>query len=107
MVEVGATTYRGIPWDRASTAREYVPILFAVSPFAAIRSAPVTTRSTSPAAINDAAAESAITVCGTSAASSSQAVSLAPCSSGRVSSTQTRASRPCSQAVISAPTALP
>ena len=47
-----------------STASPYVPILFAVSPLAAIRSAPVNTASTSPAAISDAAAESAITACG-------------------------------------------
>ena len=55
-----------------------MPILFAVSPFAAMRSAPVITQSTSPAAISEAAAESAITACGIDAASSSQAVSLAP-----------------------------
>ena len=55
-----------------------MPILFAVSPFAAIRSAPVTTQSTSPAAISDAAAESAITACGMPAVSSSHAVSRAP-----------------------------
>ena len=41
-----------------------MPILFAVSPFAAMRSAPVITQSTSPAAISEAAAESAITACG-------------------------------------------
>ena len=45
---------------RARTASPYVPTLFAVSPFAAIRSAPVSTQSTSPAAISDAAAASAI-----------------------------------------------
>src|SRR5262249_45351348 len=37
-VELGATTKNGIRWWRASTASEYVPILFAVSPLAAIRS---------------------------------------------------------------------
>ena len=41
-----------------------MPILFAVSPFAAMRSAPVRTQSTSPAAISRPAAESAITVNG-------------------------------------------
>ena len=84
-----------------------MPILFAVSPFAAIRSAPVTTQSTSPRLIRCAAAASAITACGMPTASSSQAVSLAPCSSGRVSSTQTWASSPSSHAVRSAPTAEP
>src|SRR6266511_1690687 len=106
-VDVGATTYRGIRWCAPSTASEYVPILFAVSPLAAIRSAPVTTQSTSRAAISEAAAESAITVCGMPAASSSQAVSREPCSRGRVSSTQTRSSSPRSHAASSAPTALP
>src|SRR5205807_77179 len=81
------------------------PILFAVSPLAAIRSAPVITQSTSPAAMSDAAAESAITACGIAAVSSSHAVRRAPWRSGRVSSTQTCASRPRSHAVSSAPTA--
>ena len=49
---------------RRAPRAPYVPILFAVSPFAAMRSAPVTTMSTSPAAISDAAAASAITACG-------------------------------------------
>src|SRR5438105_2344689 len=62
-----------MPWCAASTASPYVPILFAVSPFAAIRSAPVRTQSTSPAAIRDAAAASAMTVCGIPALSSSHA----------------------------------
>ena len=84
-----------------------MPILFAVSPLAAIRSAPVITQSTSPRAISDAAAESAITACGIPAVSSSHAVSRAPCRSGRVSSTQTCSSSPRSHAVSSAPTALP
>ena len=36
------------PWCAAATARPYVPTLFATSPLAAIRSAPVSTASTSP-----------------------------------------------------------
>ena len=44
----------------AATARPYVPILFATSPFAAMRSAPTITRSTSPRPISAAAAPSAI-----------------------------------------------
>ena len=48
-----------------------MPILFAVSPFAAILSAPVTTQSTSPPAISEAAAESTTTVCGIPSAASS------------------------------------
>ena len=63
-VERGATMTNGMSWCAASTASEYVPILFAVSPLAAIRSAPVTTTSTSPAAISEPAAASAITACG-------------------------------------------
>src|SRR5262249_46751335 len=35
IVELGATTYSGMSWCRARTASEYVPILFAASPFAA------------------------------------------------------------------------
>ena len=71
-----------------------MPILFAVSPFAAMRSAPVRTQSTSPAAIIRPAAESAITVNGIPSASSSHAVRREPWSSGRVSPTSTCASRP-------------
>jgi hypothetical protein len=41
-VEMGATTTKGTPCRAASTAALYVPILFAVSPFAAMRSAPTT-----------------------------------------------------------------
>ena len=61
---------------------------------AAIRSAPVTTRSTSPRAMSEPAAESAMTACGMPARSSSHAVRRAPWRSGRVSSTRTRSSRP-------------
>ena len=39
----------GMRWWSASTARLYVPILFATSPFAAMRSAPTKTWVTSPA----------------------------------------------------------
>ena len=72
-----------------------MPILFAVSPLAAIRSAPVKIASTSPRAIIRPAAESAITVCGIPASSSSQAVRRAPWSNGRVSSTRTCSRSPC------------
>ena len=106
-VEVGATTTSGRSWWAASTASAYVPILFATSPFAAIRSAPVTTRSTSPRAMNDAAAASAITVCAMPSCSSSQAVSRLPWRSGRVSSTQTCSTRPASAAARIAPSAEP
>ena len=106
-VVVGATTTSGRSWWAASTASEYVPTLFATSPFAAIRSAPVTTRSTSPRPMNDAAAPSTITECGMPSCSSSQAVSLLPWRSGRVSSTQTCSTRPASAAARIAPTAEP
>ena len=53
-----------------------------------MRSAPTTTRLTSPAAMRDAAAPSTMTLYGMPARSSSQAVSRPPWSSGRVSSTQ-------------------
>src|SRR6188472_3234203 len=42
-----------MPWRAASTASGYVPTLLAVSPLAAIRSAPTSTTSTSPACINE------------------------------------------------------
>ena len=45
-VETGATTTNGTPWCLASTARPYVPTLFATLPSAAMRSAPVRMRST-------------------------------------------------------------
>ena len=55
-----------------------MPILFAVSPLAAMRSAPTTTASTFPAAMSAAAALSAIRVAGRPSCTSSYAVSLAP-----------------------------
>src|ERR671934_144871 len=77
----------------ASTASGYVPILFATSPFAAIRSAPTTTASTSPPAISEPAITSATSVHGMPSRSSSQAVRRLPWSTGRVSSTQTHGRR--------------
>ena len=59
------------PWCAAITAREKVPILLAVSPFAATLSAPTTTASTLPAAIRDAAAESVMSVAGRPSCTSS------------------------------------
>ena len=58
------------------------PTLFAVSPFAAIRSAPTRTASTSPEARSQPAAASARSVYGIPAWPSSQAVSRAPCEPG-------------------------
>ena len=84
-----------------------MPILLAVSPFAAMRSAPVITMSTSPAAMREAAAESTMTACGIPTASSSNAVKRAPWSSGRVSSTHTCDTPPRSAAARIAPTAEP
>ena len=65
-----------------------MPILFAVSPFRAIRSAPVMTASTFRSAMSQAAVESVMSVAEMSSCWSSQAVRRAPWSSGRVSSTQ-------------------
>src|SRR2546425_6743996 len=59
MVDEGAAQYSGTPWWRASTAREYVPILFAKSPLAAMRSAPTRTRSTCARRMSEPAAASA------------------------------------------------
>ena len=55
-----------------------MPILLAVSPFAAILSAPTTTASTLPCAISAAAAESTTSVAGRPAWTSSYAVSRDP-----------------------------
>ena len=49
----------------ASTATEYVPILFAASPFAAMRSAPTTTALMRPSFMTWPAIESQISVVGT------------------------------------------
>jgi hypothetical protein len=56
----GPATRNGMPWRAARTASEYVPTLFAVSPFAATRSQPTTTASTIPAAMAPPAAASAM-----------------------------------------------
>ncbi len=92
---------------RRGRASGYVPTLFAVSPFAATRSAPTITTSTSPPRISEPAATSGISVCGTPACSSSQAVRRAPWRYGRVSSTQTLISRPAWWAAWTIPSAVP
>ena len=71
-----------------------VPILFAVSPLRAMRSAPTTIASTPLRCIVTAAALSVISVHGTPASRSSNIVRRAPCSSGRVSSTNTCSALP-------------
>ena len=60
-------------------ATPYVPILFAVSPLRAMRSAPTTTASTFFRCIVTAAALSVMSVHGTPASRSSNIVSRAPC----------------------------
>ena len=57
----GATTRNGTPACAAASDSAKVPILLAVSPLAAIRSAPTTTASTPPRASVAAAAESTST----------------------------------------------
>jgi len=84
-----------------------VPILFATSPLAAIRSAPTITASISPRAINEPAIESVTSVTGIPSLASSHAVSLAPCKSGRVSQASTRRSRPRCHALRTMPSAVP
>jgi hypothetical protein len=70
-----------------------VPTLLAVSPLAAMRSAPTITRRPAPRISSRPAALSAMSVCGTPAARSSQAVSR-PWLRGRVSLTQTSTAMP-------------
>ncbi len=60
-VVVGAATRNGIPASAQARATPTVPTLFAVSPFAAIRSAPTIAASTSPLRMVPAAAPSAWT----------------------------------------------
>ena len=72
------------PQRRALTASDSVPILLAVSPLAATRSAPVTTASTRPAASSAPAALSATSVAGRPSCTSSYAVSREPASSDHV-----------------------
>ena len=81
--------------------------MLAVSPFAAMRSAPVTIRSTSPRAITDAATTSAISRCGMPSRTHSHAVKREPCITGRVSSTHTSATLPCACAARTTPSAVP
>ena len=106
-VEVGAATITGMPCSRASTASPYVPILLAVSPFAAMRSAPTTTWDTAPEAIIVAAMLSVMSVCGMPSRASSQAVRRAPWSSGRVSGTTTRSVGSAAWPARTTPSAVP
>ena len=96
-----------MPFAAASAASAYVPILFAVSPFAAMRSAPVTTAPTLPDAISAPAAESTISVAGMPSRANSHAVSRAPCSHGRVSVWNTAGRLPDSHAARITPSAVP
>src|SRR5665648_1304496 len=96
-----------MPWACANTATEYVPILFAVSPFAAIRSAPTITRSTLPCCIKYPAILSAINVTGIFSRRSSREVRRAPCNKGRVSSAYTWIFLPASCALRITPSAVP
>jgi hypothetical protein len=75
-----------------------VPILLAVSPFRAIRSAPTMAQSIFPSPKTRAAALSQITVTSIPARESSQLVSRAPWRSGRVSSANTESFFPSSAA---------
>ena len=81
-VDHGAATTNGMPASRAASARLTDPILLAVSPLRAIRSAPMSTASTRPRRIVDAAAPSAWTTYGICSWASSQAVSRAPGAAG-------------------------
>ena len=83
---VGAATKNGTDAACAARASGYVPILLAVSPLRAIRSAPTTTQPIRPLASREAAATSGSRVTGMPSCKSSQAVSLEPWSQGRVSS---------------------
>src|SRR2546428_4425832 len=82
------------------TAFGYVPILFAVSPFAAIRSAPTRTRSTSPLWRRRPAAASTTIAWSIPAFPSSHAVSREPWRYGRVSEAYTKNSGPASFAAV-------
>jgi len=96
-----------MPWAFASTASEYVPILLAKSPFAAMRSAPRTTRSTSPCCIIAPAMLSVMTVVSIPSRTSSHAVRRAPWRKGRVSSASTDTRLPASEAARMTPSAVP
>src|SRR2546425_67011 len=72
-----------------------------------MRSAPVTTRSTSPRAISDPATASATRRCGIPSRTHSQAVRREPCMTGRVSSTQTSATLLWACAERTTPSAVP
>ena len=77
-VEMGAATKKGTPWCLHETARLWVPILLAVSPLSATRSAPTTTASTLPWDMRLAAAESQMSVPGIFSKAISYAVRRAP-----------------------------
>ena len=81
-VDSGATTTNGTPAWRAASASENEPTLFAVSPLAVIRSAPMSTTSAMPRASTEAAAPSTRSRNGAPICSSSQAVSRAALEQG-------------------------
>ena len=81
--------------------------MLAVSPLAAMRSAPTTTQSTLPPFITCPAMLSVITVTGISSFASSHAVRRAPCRKGRVSSAMTATRLPASRAPRMTPRAVP
>ncbi|MCY1176711.1 hypothetical protein D9M73_169930 [compost metagenome] len=84
-----------------------MPILFATSPLAVMRSAPTITQLMPSVFIRCAAAASAFRLTGMPSPASSQAVSRAPCSQGRVSSANTRSTRPATCAARITPSAVP
>ena len=88
-------------------ASEYVPILFATSPLAAMRSAPTMTAWMWPCCMTCPAIESVMSVAGMPALSSSQAVIRLPCNNGRVSSTKARSVIPSSFESNSGASAVP
>jgi hypothetical protein len=90
----GRGDVEGTPARSAARASPSVPTLLAVSPFAAMRSAPVITASTPFETRSSAAAESGSRVAGMPARASSQVVRRAPCRSGRVSVAKQRSTSP-------------
>ncbi|MOA23847.1 hypothetical protein D3C78_1444940 [compost metagenome] len=84
-----------------------MPILFATSPLAVMRSAPTITQVMPLVFMMWAAAESALRVTGMPSLASSQAVRREPCSHGRVSSAYTRSTIPSMNAPRITPSAVP
>ena len=106
-VDSGAATTNGTPARAAASASGYVPILLAVSPLAAIRSAPTTTTSARPRAITVGPAESTTIWWSIPSSVSSNAVKRDPCRSGRVSSAVTDRNLPRSWRTRTMPSAVP